>query len=309
MRWLFPILLSVVGLTSAVASPLENRTETRSGGAKRQVQVAQAAEAVDLCRDIFGYSGKVFLPQHPEADSLGCAPVQQVTETSVLSGCGTRDALCVANRLLSQMKELADRRKRRRLDKLIERLDRKCRSRPRDVTCSGEVVSRGITVVLGGNAKKPKPKPSPQPRQPSIRPMTGLTCLSVPGYRGHFPARIEDNYHFGANGFPLRPYVQSCEYAVQNWNPEYKLVCVNHGQNRFIPLHTNDASTFGIGMRSLSDCVTALKQIRNGAICTVASPRNEYQIMDIRSRSAVGGLYRSAGQCIAALGRLHRLRR
>ncbi len=237
---------------------------------------------------------------------------------SVVEGCGVRDALCVANRLLMQMAREAGAGRRAQIEDLGRLMQRACGTNPKDVVCAGEFVSRGLALVTGPDAAPapifrerdrsgPGPvAPGPIGRRPHALPaLGGLTCLPVRGNRGLFPARAGDNRTFGGWGLD-ETGPNSCAFAIRHWNPQYEIVCTQHGRPgnpRYAPQNIRDAYAFGPGVRTLRECVEAVTNIADGAICATQHGAGGYRMIDVASRRARGPTFLSLDQCLAALDR------
>ena len=242
---------------------------------------------------------------------------------SVVEGCGVRDALCVADRLLHQMARDVGGRRRARIEDLEHHLQRDCGNRPKDAVCAGEFVSRGLRIMAGhDNTPAPvvrerrrggPPVVPEQWQRPGTqaggRPVAGLKCVQARGYPGLFPARISDNRRFGSQGFVPARGPRSCAFAIRNWNRQFNIACTNHSSGsvkRFLPQNVRDAYGYGIGMPTLQACVEVVNGIRNGAICTIHRGSPGLRIMDIATRRVRGPSFLSVDRCLAALDRPRR---
>ena len=229
---------------------------------------------------------------------------------SVVEGCGVRDALCVANRLLRQMERRAQGPRRRQIDDLGKQMQRICGQNPKDVVCAGDFVSQALNVMTDRNAApgplvrdRGRGGPGPVGQRRNAPPsVAGLRCIQVRGYRGLFPARADDNRHFGGQGLRSGNGPESCAYAISNWNRRFEIVCTNIG-SAIAPQNLRDGFVYGAGSRSLGQCVEVINGIRNGAICARIPGSRGFRVMDIASRRTGGPSFPSVNQCLGALDR------
>ena len=227
---------------------------------------------------------------------------------SIVEGCGVRDALCVANRLLRQMERQVGGQRRRQIDELGKLMQRACGAQPKDVVCAGDFVSRALAVATGSGGA-PGPIVRERRRQPGGRPrprsrVGGLSCQQRQGYPGLFPVRTSDNRSFGSRGFAANRGVDGCDYAIRNWNSYYAIVCTNHsthGNRQIIAQNIADASVYGSGFRSLRACVASVAGIRRGAICARQPGAGSVRIMNIANRAFRGPSFPSLDRCLVAL--------
>jgi len=225
-------------------------------------------------------------------------PIGPPDRDSVIEGCGVRDALCVANRLMRQMERQVRGQRRRQIDDLGKLMQRACGTTPKDVVCTGEFMSRALRVVTGRNDG-----PSPIVRERkrnynSGRSITGIGCVNRGGR--FWPTRLRDNRSFGERGWETEA---GCYWSVQRMNRRHTIVCTDHTYDnilRFMPQNMLSGSTYGWGMPNLRLCVDAVIGISRGAICTVQRGAG-YRIMDIRNRSVHGRAFPSLNRCLAAL--------
>ena len=213
----------------------------------------------------------------------------------LVEGCGVRDALCVANRLLRQMERQVGGQRRRQIDELGKLMQRACGDRPKDVVCAGDFVSQGIEITTGSG----RPGPIVRERRPRSLPGMRLHCLPAGGHPGYFPARKTDDRRFGSRGFRTLDGRNGCLRSVRNWNNRYQIVCTNHG-NRIVAQNTRDAFGYGWGLQNLEDCIRTVQGISRGGIC-IFDRGSGFRIMDIGTRSARGRYFRTLDRCLETL--------
>jgi len=232
-------------------------------------------------------------------------PIGPPDRDSVIEGCGVRDALCVANRLMRQMERQLRGQRRRQIDDLGKLMQRACGSTPKDVICTGEFLSRALRVVAGrDDGPGPIIRERGQGRPPG-RSVDGIGCVRK-GRLGHFyPTRLADNRSFGERGWETEFGFGSCNWTIGNMNKRHAIVCINHTYDntlRFIPQNMRDGRTYGWGMPNLQACVDAVNGISRGAICTIQRGAG-YRTMDIQTRTFRGRAFGALNRCLPALDR------
>jgi hypothetical protein len=109
----------------------------------------------------------------------------------------------------------------------------------------------------------------------------------------------------GGQGLRTGNGPESCAFAIANWNRRFGIVCARNGAT-IVPKNARSAFNYGVGMRTLRQCVAVVNGIRDGAICTVQRGAPGLRIMDITTRQIRRRSFLSIDECLAALDRPRR---